>query len=227
MGVTTPVFVFDADTSLLCDGPAWVRSASVGWAVMFVLLYVCGIPVALSMELHVSPILYCLRSAAARTRRAVLETSLQPAAVRKIWRSAWTLLASTVMVCLATYCAVSMVLRIAFGVPLAAVRIAARRTTVAMISSSVSEYVHGACARKSAADWSICIRAYCNVESGPFDENTGPAPPDVDLLVIPLVRALGKDYRAELWYWELIVMSRKIAIMVPVLFASKYAEFQV
>lgn len=211
---------------------------------MFAILFTIGIPWALSgmcakpanhgirahasfiVELRTSPILYVLRSAAAATRQALLDTDAQPKGVRGAWRLAWGWLAACVMTLLTGYCIVSEVIRIPFAILAEAFHIIVTRS-IAAACSSAKAYVEEAIARKTFAAWSECVRKYCCAESGPFEYNSAPAPTAIDISSIPLARALGKDFRPEMWFWELVVMTRKVAILVPVLFASKYAEFQV
>lgn len=37
---------------------------------------------------------------------------------------------------------------------------------------------------------------------------------------------MGKDYRREMWFWDLCILARKLLILVPQVFSSAYTEFQ-
>lgn len=124
VGTTSPFYVFDADTSLRCDGPSILSTQYAALAITGVVVYVLGIPAALMLGLGRRP----------------------------VSRVAW-----------------------------AALRCKAR---------------------------------------APAAPDGGGGPGRVAL-------ELGRDYRPEMWFWDLAILTRKLLILVPELFAAIYAELQV
>jgi hypothetical protein len=226
------VYIFDADSGLRCDGPFVLRYDYLWWAVLCALAYVVGIPVALATELGAAPVRGVLRFLARGTHDALLDARRQPAAVAPMFVAAAALCSAAVFAAMCLYTLAWAIARVISGALRGAARIAMhllRPDTIARERAALREVLRATAAASASPHAAFAaVRFACCVEVGPFggtESKNGPAGRGEQPTSF-LVLALGRDYAPQAWFWECVIMGRKLLITLPQLFSSGHVEFE-
>ena len=216
-----------------CDAPHALRSAYAGWAALALLLYVIGIPAALLHELHVSPLCAVWAALAAITSAAAGQGQELPRSLRVAWRAAVGGAAGLLLACMTVHALLGHAVWVLWTLArLLAARVWAvcdgghgqRASELGAALRGRNADLLGALTSPSGA--SAAVRSWCRVPVGPFKDDPASrveVSDPVALGVADVVAgALVRGYTRPARSWELVIVLRKLAMLLPRMLVAPY-----
>lgn len=195
-------------------------------------LYVVGIPMALFVELRVSPLRAVWAALAAITSAAADQGSELPRNLRVAWRAAVGCVAALLLSCMTAH---ALVGHAAWAAWTLARLLAARAWEcvgcgnrqragylAALLRERASDLLGGF---TSPAGASAAVRAWCRVPVGPF-KNDKSVFAHQAAAASDVAACLARVFTPSARWWELVIVLRKLAILLPRVIGAPHAHVQ-